>query len=156
MLLKVLTLNKVISFSKRALHAGTIHNKWRKYAQSYKLSYVALSLLGYSANFFFVIANEVNWKTAQICLLQMFVIRAVKSCLGLFSRTQDLLSLPSRPWFVLYLLVIKKDFVNVLWIGWLWKIKYSKIEIFTSCKHHFFYATLKVVLCKLLHCSIFL
>lgn len=106
-LLKVLTLNKVISLSKRALHAGTIHNKWRKYAQPYKLSYVALWLLGYSANFFLVIANEVYWKTAQICLLQMFVVRAVKGCLGLFSRTQDLLSLPSRPWFVLYGLLKK-------------------------------------------------
>ena len=123
--LKVLTLNKVFHSCKRALHAGTARSKWRKYAQPDKLLYVAVSFLGYSGNFFFVVAYKINWKTAQACSLEMFVNRTVKSKISKLLRAvlsnPRLVFLPSPPWF------------NVLWIGWLWKKKYSKIvEIFTS------------------------
>ena len=77
-LLKVLALNKVIFFSKRVLHAGTARNNWRNYVIPGKFSYVTIWLLGYLANSYFVIAYEINRKTAQVCLLQMFVNRTVK------------------------------------------------------------------------------
>ena len=73
---------------------------------------------------------QINWKIAQVCLLQMFVNRTVKSKVlklpWAVLPNPRLAFLPSRPWFVIYLLVIKRYFVNVLWIGWVWKNKYLK------------------------------
>ena len=59
-LLKVLKLNKVICFSKRAMQTGTTHSKWRKYALPGKFSYIAIWLLGYLAKICFVITYEIK------------------------------------------------------------------------------------------------
>ena len=109
-LLKVLALNNTIFFSKRVLHAGTPRCKWRNYAFPGKFSYVTVWLLGYLAKSYFVIAYEINRKTAQVCLLQMFGNRTVKSKISKLPRA--VLSNLRLPFFYIFV----PSFFFIYWL----------------------------------------